>query len=275
VGLGKFYGMLIERGIILSHEMDEHYRQESLRECEDRSADLEKSSFICPCCLSSHDTMFDICPNCGVSFQELMSRDSGQEDTLAKREASPPDKKASRSKPFPVFEESLDEDLFDFPEPELHEKTSSKTAKENAGRGDFVGREKKIGTRNEYDDALDEIIPGMPLECVEERHTRRSKSRVRCQSCDETMEPALRDVYDRGRSHFALLLAGGSLILGILGILLLGVFSAYSVARMLVLYVTGLSLLSGVAFLTAGLFMYMARERVYFCSLCSRVVPRS
>jgi hypothetical protein len=274
VGLEKFYGMLLERGILLSNEMDEHNRQQSLRETEDQSADLEKSSFICPCCLSSHDTMFDICPNCGVSFQELMSRNSREEETLADKEASQPKKGPSRTKPFPIFDESMDEDFRDISGTEFLGATSPKSAKRENGYEGFSGREEQKKNNHRYDDALDEIIPGMPLEYAEDSPSHRPESKVRCDSCDEAMQPALRDVYDRGRSYLTLLLAGASLMLGILGVLVLGFFSTYSVARLLVLYATGLSLLSGVAFLTAGLFMYMARERVYFCSVCRRVLPR-
>lgn len=274
VGLEKFYGMLLERGILLSHEIDEHYRQENLRETEDGSNGLDKSSFICPCCLSSHDTMFDICPNCGVSFQELMSRNNTEEETLAEKEASQSIKRTSQNEVFPMFDESANEDLLDIPGAELLGKASSKSTKRDSGRADFVGREEQTKNPPKYDDALDEIIPGMPLEYVDDSHARHPEVKVRCEACDETMEPVLRDVYDRGRSYLTLLLAGAALMLGILGVLGLGFFSAYSVARLLVLYATGLSLLSGVAFLTAGLFMYMARERVYFCPICSRVHPR-
>jgi hypothetical protein len=274
VGLEKFYGMLLERGIILSHEMDEHQRLESLRETEDRTAEMEKSSFTCPCCLSSHDTMFDICPNCGVSFQELMSRNSREEEeTLAEKESSKSGKKSTQSKSFSLFDESVDADILGFPADEFLGK-ASKTAKQGAKYSNLIGREEQAKPHSKYDDALDEIIPGMPLEYVEESSSPRLGAKVRCESCNETMEPALRDVYDRGRSYLTLLFSGASLMLAIIGILALGFFSTYSVARLLVLYATGLSLLSGVAFLTAGIFLYMARERVFFCSSCSRVVPR-
>ena len=67
--------MLLTRGIIEQEELHEHYKREELREKESVQLDSASSSYICPCCLASQETMFDICPNCGVSFQELISAD--------------------------------------------------------------------------------------------------------------------------------------------------------------------------------------------------------
>lgn len=275
VGLEKFYGMLLERGILASHEIDKHYRQESLREGEDRSADLEKSSFICPCCLSSHDTMFDICPHCGVSFQELMSRSAGEEDVPPEKEASSQPKKSGiRNRVLGMFGRAKHEDPLDAPAAAILGKSPTRDDKLDIGHEEFLADEDLKKPRPKYHDALDEIIPGMPLDYVDDSAQQPPEAKVLCDSCDEIMQPALRDVYDRGRSYFALLLAGASLMLGILGLAALSLFNSYSLARLLVVYGTGLFLLSGVAFLAAGSFMYLARERVYFCSACSRVFPR-
>jgi hypothetical protein len=275
VGLEKFYGMLMERGILASHEIDERYRQESLQ-AEDHCADLEKSTFICPCCLSSHDTMFDICPNCGVSFQELMSRNAAQESVTneKKGESKPGRKSGIRDRMFGLFGGRQKEAQLDDPEVGVLGKAGSRGPKLDIRHEDFFQDDDLGKARAKCDDALDEIIPGMPLDYVEDTVPRPSETKAHCDSCDEPMQPALRDVYDRNRSYFTLLLAGASLMLGVLGLTALNLFNSYSLARLLVVYGTGLFLLSGVAFLAAGSFMYLARERVYYCSVCSRVFPR-
>jgi len=275
VGLEKFYGMLLERGILASEEIDERYRQESLREAEARSAELEKSSFICPCCLSSHDTMFDICPNCGVSFQELMSRSAEDEEGAAEKDtASPSNISGGGNQGFGSLADGRHEDPLDASANDILADTASRAAKRDIRHEDFLADGDVTSALPKYDDALDEIIPGMPLEYVDDAAPQPSPATVHCESCDTEMQPALRDVYDRSRSYFALLLAGASLMLGVIGLTALSLLNSYSLARLLVVYGTGLFLLSGVAFLAAGSFMYLARERVFYCSSCSRVFPR-
>jgi hypothetical protein len=74
VGLEKFYSMLMDRGILSPQELQESYRRQEPQDSyqgrkrgaqdPDDSAS-ETSSFICPRCLTSHETMFDVCPKCG------------------------------------------------------------------------------------------------------------------------------------------------------------------------------------------------------------------
>jgi len=273
VGLEKFFAMLLERGILAAYEIDERYRPQL--ETEEPPLELEKSSFICPCCLSSHDTMFDICPNCGVSFQELMSRSVREEEILAGSAAVPVE---STSEPEHDAAKTLgdggDRDPSCPPDAEFVNQVDEIAERPEAAPEFSMQSEALNNDRVEYHDALDEIIPGMPLDYVNDAEPHGSEEKVRCDSCDGAMEPALRDVYDRGRSYLAILLAGACLVLGIVGVTLLSLVGTLSVTRLLVLYGTGLFLLSGVALLTAGSFMYLARERVYYCSYCNRVFPR-
>ncbi len=78
IGLERFFDMLEERGILTSEEI-----QACKRDARAGGTDLdvsdERSSYICPCCLASHDVMFDICPSCGISFHQLISQSKGSE----------------------------------------------------------------------------------------------------------------------------------------------------------------------------------------------------
>ncbi|MBM3301104.1 MAG: hypothetical protein FJY85_14255 [Deltaproteobacteria bacterium] len=54
----------------------------------------------------------------------------------------------------------------------------------------------------------------------------------------------------------------------------LSFFDGYSLGRLFVVYITGMFLLFGAVFGAVGSFMYLAREKVYYCESCERIYPR-
>ena len=83
-GLERFYDMLQERGIIDPQEILARYVEADDADQEMKQDERESASFICPSCLSSHNVMFDICPDCGVSFQDMISQqDSDKQSDMA------------------------------------------------------------------------------------------------------------------------------------------------------------------------------------------------
>jgi len=281
--------------------------------------------------------MFDICPDCGVSFQDMISQDKPQEqyemsatsDTL-----ETPDQAAAqgadgfnvseageqvRAKEIPQEPEPTHDFFVDPSEMREHDrfcwpgeidfdksKNDEFASADNnefgePGSKDFSSRvasgfedsthdpsfsalgaeseSRKSGSTEKtggFDGSLDEFESGPRFESfLEEPHVYAGeKAGTLCESCDEVMEPTLRDVYDIKRSHVALILAGVCLVLGLLGSAAVSLFEGYSLARLFVVYTTGMCLLFGAILSSIGAFMHLARERVYFCSSCRRVYPR-
>lgn len=258
VGLDKFFGMLVDRGILHQAELEEHYRIEQAKE---NRAESEKSTYMCPSCLSSHDVMFDICPKCGVSFQELLSQTSPDrnwepESMEAKREFEP-------EKP----EHGKNPTDIEIPTADFLQKDFKAQTEEN----DFLGADDLHKRHAGFDEAFDEIVPGMPLDLVDDAE---QSSQFRCASCQEKLKTGLRDVYDRKRGKLALFISAGSLIGSFLGIAALGLLDGFSWFRLVTVYATGVGFISGTVFLAVGAFMNLAREKVYFCSSCGRIFPR-
>ena len=104
-GLEKFYSMLLDRHILGSQELQHHYKLENQRQTEAPKDEEEKAGFICPACLAAQDTMFDICPRCGVSFQELMSRERTPKEPVSE---APPVASSAREERVPLGEKILD-----------------------------------------------------------------------------------------------------------------------------------------------------------------------
>ncbi|MFH1113736.1 MAG: hypothetical protein V1792_07420 [Pseudomonadota bacterium] len=120
-----------------------------------------------------------------------------------------------------------------------------------------------------------EAAPRFESFVEEPDHEHEARPETLCESCDEVLEPALRDVYDRKRSHTALILSAAFMVLGLMGSAAVTLFDGYSLGRLFAVYGTGMCLLGGAILSSVGAFMYLARERVYFCSSCRRVYPRA
>lgn len=279
VGLDKFYGMLIERGIIDAGEITARDAPESAPENEARPIELEESSFICPSCLASHEAMFDICQNCGASFQDLISGEK-----LREPEVKPEEKLDSTAAPDALDWEREFSDLFTH-QPTLDDAVvHSESAVGQGPRidpagnsdSDEFGADRAGGvTAGGFDDARDEIMAGIPLAGTWDGPTDvPDEHGPKCGSCRGDLEPALRDVYDNRRSRVALMLCGVCVVVAVLGFASLGIFTSYSPLRMVAIAITGLSLVFSAVLGGVGAFMELAREKVYFCPSCNRVYPR-
>jgi hypothetical protein len=276
-GLDKFYSMLLDRGILASQELQDHRRRESLRDTPAPEDEQEKAGYICPACLVAQDTMFDICPECGVSFHELMSRDERPHKPV------PEDQRAQssvREKSRPLGEKILGAfsgvrkgNLFRAAEAGHEAKLAEAPAQQSEESYFAVADNSREGHPG-FDDPIDEIVHGRPLEYVDDEAPYSPTVEALCDSCQEGMQSGLRDVYDRGRSYLAMKMSATLMILGVFGCLMVTFFDGYSLWRLAVVCATGISFLAGAALLTVGSFMYLAREKVYHCPLCNRVYPR-
>ncbi len=273
-GLEKFYSMLLDRHILGSQELLHHYKRENQRQTEARKDEEEKARFICPACLAAQDTMFDICPSCGVSFQELMSRERTPKEPVSE---APPAASSARVEKVPLGEKILDvisgvrdRSLFG------HKNKSTGAPPQDGDDGNFAVADTTNEAHSGFDAPLDEMVHGSPLEYANDADADPDAPAVEalCDTCQERMQSGLRDVYDRNRSYLAMKMSGTFLVLGILGCLMVSFFDGYSLWRLAVVCATGISFLVGASLLTVGAFMFLAREKVYFCPLCKRVYPR-
>jgi hypothetical protein len=277
LGLEKFYGMLMDRGILTAEELQANYRGQK---AEDKDTDYgtgTSSAFICPQCLASHETMFDLCPNCGVSFQEMIN----QEPVMAPQQTAQATER-SIAKLDPIAMEAALDSMFSAP----LDQTPAQPPRLVPAEEDFYGRpenlmESEFQPGDEFgkfhrgfEDPRDEGVPGMPLDYAAPSGPSLETSEVLCDGCKTHMEPVVRDVYDRQRSIKALAAAGILFVLGFLAAAGLHFFSGYSFARLVVVYSTGMFLLFGTVLLTVGTFLFLAREKAYCCPSCKRVYPR-
>ena len=264
VGLEKFYSLLSERGIITQAELQEHHRLENLRE---RELSAETSSFICPCCLASHEEMFDICPSCGVSFQEMISSETLSNSQPRKATNSMADDLKYEAAPVVPIP---DEPPVSVPPAIIESEEPNKQLNSENEDGYFMNADDLAKASAGFDDSFDEIGE---LDSIGEDNLDQQDG-ILCDSCDGTMQPGLRDIYDRARSKQSLIVSGICFALGFLGSLALGLFDGFSFVRLIAVYATGLLLLFGAVFLGIGAFMFMAREKVFFCPSCTRIFPR-
>lgn len=276
-GLEKFYSMLLDRHILGSQELQHHYKQENQRQTEAPKDEEEKAGFICPACLVAQDTMFDICPRCGVSFQELMSRERTPNGPVSE---DPPVASSAREARVPLGEKILDvissvRDRSLFRDTAAQQENKSTSAPPRDGDdGYFAVAGTSSEARSGFDAPLDDMVHGSALEYANDADADAPAVEVLCDSCQERMQSGLRDVYDRSRSYLAMKMSATFLVLGILGCLMVSFFDGYSLWRLAVVCATGISFLVGASLLTVGAFMFLAREKVYFCPLCKRVYPR-
>ncbi|MGO9571576.1 MAG: hypothetical protein ACLP5H_28970 [Desulfomonilaceae bacterium] len=276
-GLEKFYSMLLDRGILSSQELQHHYRRENLHQPEAPKDEEEKAGFICPACLAAQDTMFDICPRCGVSFQELMSKERAPQgpDSEAPRAAS-----SAQEERVPLGKKILDvfsgvRERSPFGDTaSRQESKSTGVPPQDRDDGYFAVADNSSEARSGFDAPLNDIVHGSPLEYVNEADADSPAVDALCDTCQERMQSSLRDVYDRGRSYLAMKMSATSFVLGILGCLMVSFFDGYSLLRLMVVCATAISFLAGASLLTVGAFMFLAREKVFFCPLCKRVYPR-
>lgn len=300
-GLEKFYEMLQEKGVLHPDELTTRYAREISAEDDWDTPDMERSSFICPSCLASQDAMFDICPNCGVSFQDLISvakideNDSWHDGLvgpeLAMLPADPDQALSAEEGKLQQEQTTLEDPAADSeyfgppPESESGDLCPAQIAHEAAPTANFRSTsdfgaveaiaftEPASGFVDSFDDFDESDLP-FAAQQEESPSLLRSTGR-RCQTCEDEMQPGFRDMYDRERSHLALLGAGVCLVVALFGSVALSFFDGYSLGRLLVVYLTGMLLLFGSLLAGIGIFMVLAREKVYYCTECKSIYPRS
>ncbi len=277
-GLQKFLDMLTERGILGPGEIGNRYAAVTAAEEKAPITNSGEARFICPSCLSVHQDMFDICPTCGISFHQLISGSMPTPEPAEEKESeeafASPRSELWDEEPSDVFETVSMDKPADGPDAATEEK-SLPTAVASHQEEEFLPGPRATGFAAGFDDSLGEAAEGEPFDdYLDSARDPYPHVEVRCQACDEEMAAALRDVYDRKRSLQALMGSAICFSLGFLGTLVLSFFEGYSLARVIVLYLTGMSLFSGAILGVVGTFLYLAREKVYFCTRCRRVYPR-
>jgi uncharacterized protein (DUF433 family) len=299
-GLEKFYSMLQERGILSPDEIASRYAEQDDAVEEDRAV-AETSSYICPSCLTSHKTMFDICPNCGVSFQDLITAEghsrqpdwtTASEDLLGAEEVSQAelfstderDLPANEIPEHPLVEEEFSEHFAEGNRTEIRGEPAdagfSDIGEDEFGgslaEGDFPRDRANVAAAQFEDDVLHDVNGAVPYpdDYTESPAGAPWLPAARCDGCKGHLQPALRDIYDHRRSRLALVLSAILLVLVFFGSASLSFFDGYSLGRLVVVYITGMFLLFGAILGTVGAFMYLAREKVYYCASCERIYPR-
>jgi len=260
-GLETFYQMLEERGILKAQEVRKQSWSQS--EAIDNSSDVsdEKSSYICPRCLASHDTMFDICPSCGVSFHELISQDNSINGFTSSEDENPElynttTHGAEKKEYYPPSAEAA---------------STSKGPGRSTDSVEEILRNDDIPRFQTLDDSLEEIVSAAPIDSWEESAY---LHKVPCGTCGVPMEPGIRNIYDRVRALQSLLISGICFLSGFLGIVVLSLFQDQSFFRLAIFFSTVAFMILGVISATAGAFLFLAREKAYICRTCHRAYPR-
>ncbi len=289
-GLDRFYTMLVDKDILDSRELIDHQSRRDPQEwasTQDQSseADSGEGDLICPACYHAQATPFDVCPSCGGKVEDL-AQDGSRYETPERYQPNDPGSETDETDEV-VSEWSLDEDKpvmdkasvkqpvarpIEIPLQEKKMDPLSQRAVADEGRDRFRIPEFNVA-RPDPAQFGDDVEPGFPFDYdeVEERPEIKGPT---CEECEFPVRPTLRRIYDRGRSFLALAFSGIFLLLGFAGAFGVTLFQGYSLLRLAVIYLTGMSILLGCIFLALGIFMLLlAREKVYCCEGCGRVYP--
>lgn len=292
-GLDRFYGLLLERQILRSADFEGRTESTMEKEPERVAQDYEKPRFYCPSCLASQETLFDVCPDCGFDLHDsgrirsAQGHPEGLENTNAhfcSTGANPNvaglgcmEVKQDFSN-FPGVEESgLALSPIEIPLKGPHEDDLFHHSEWDYDREVFGGDASEFkNLSSSFDDTVDHVVPGMPLEYPSPTANEAGQSDFRCLHCEDVLEPAVRNIFDRQGSRRAFVVATVFLILGLAGVFALTSLEGYSLLRLFVVYLTGTFMLSGSALMALGIFMlFLARELVYLCRRCGRTYPRA
>ena len=193
---------------------------------------------------------------------------SADQSLLTEESAAPPDESAmdaGPAKPAPPIKVPLEDSRDDF----FTDEPASHAEHEASDHSHFH----EVGS--EFADSDDEIVSGMPLDYADEGQNVHPEAVSKCGNCSDELYPGVRKIYDSKRSIMAAIMSVACLVAGFLGAASLTLFEGYSVARLVVIYFTGVSILLGCVLVAVSLFMLLfARERVYACLSCGRVYPR-
>jgi hypothetical protein len=279
-GLEKFFSMLVDRKIISSQEL-------ALRRHEPGGAGRSSgtredvSGIACPSCGGAIETEFDICPHCGVFVADpgatpsAFTKGSRPEKSSSEREAEPffP----WRSSAGAACEAPNRSDDFtgggpiEIPLTEEPRKGFKDVTEGAAER--FKGLFRSV--KPDRNDAEDEVVPGLPLDIASrEGEGPDHGDAPHCIACDAPMREAVRNVYDRRSGLRGAMISAVLFMAGLLGAIGLAFCEGYSAARLLLIYVTGLSMLSGACMAALSVFMlFLAKEKVTVCDECHRIQP--
>lgn len=242
------------------------------------AAGNDESCFICPSCLEPQSTLFDICPRCSVSVQETMALENPTPNSLSEGLAE----KISENPTPGLSEAAHGDDPAAVRRDPVGAVSFSATVELPASAHPANPRNKIVRTNHDRTSQSSRLYPKArntsraPADSgIEESKPVPAVSGVRCDSCKGRMAPALRDIYDRSRSLQSLITAAICFAIGFVGSVSLSFMDAPSLGRLTVFFVTGIVILGGVVFWSVGAFMYMAREKVYFCPRCKRSYPRA
>ena len=276
--------MLEERSILTAEEIRARKKYAQAGDLDGKDVSDERSSYICPCCLASHDVMFDICPSCGISFHQLISQGKGSESKppasrLDQVDAGLPNTTESEPLEPPVYA------VEQKPEAAVNSEVTSddnvraadlgtNAATVDADHDEFIVKRSEPRFDTIFDDSIDEIVSGTPLDHVAAFNSMEHAVEVVCHSCERTMEPAVRNIYDRRSSLNALFFSAVFLVLGVCAATALSFFDGQSLQRLAVFFTAAILILAGSVFLTVGTFLFLAQEKVYRCPSCRRVFPR-
>jgi hypothetical protein len=234
--------------------------------------------------------MFDVCPNCGVLVQEYMAGNTRQSDSPADEDRPTaelqraPESEVAEIEGMSVVNVSLkgsdDSTPIEIPLFESVSGSAKATRRPVASvRGDletqFVWAENVQAPTPSAEALGEDVIPGMPIDSNDNQLARPYHRDAWCTSCATPMEPDLRHVYDSRSGRFSLQMAGIFFLLGFVGAFSLTLFNGYSFARLLVVYGTGMMLMGAAVFMTVGVLMLLAKERVFRCHSCDLVSPRA
>jgi hypothetical protein len=285
-GLDKFYALLLERQIISFSDLQDRMQDDFVEEDAHADSTRERPRFYCPSCLSSQETLFDICPDCGFDLHDsgrarsvrghhdplgdsaAYGRGSGQGIVeMGKDTVDFPEAKASEHDRRPIeipLKAPEDDDLFHHSDWD-HDKEVF---------GGEAFEFKKISSS--FDDNVDQVVPGMPLDYADPPARVQPRSAFQCLHCEDILETTVRQIFDRQATRLAFSIATVLLMAGLVGFFLLTALEGYSVLRLFVVYLTGMSMLVGCTLAAIGIFMrFLAREPVYLCRCCGRTYPRA
>lgn len=311
-GLEKFYSMLLEREILSYKDFQARHKGRDDVDTAEGSSDAGRR-FICPSCLGVHASDVDVCPDCGgagastdeasVERVEPASFESEDETRATPAAAEAVESDEEDDLGFDAFTPGSDEihggegletvaseerdefeDLFagdhdgfdldpieipseDDTDPVFSASERLGADEEGPDRGEFQGG---------FTETDEEVVSGEPFGYYDEAGDEESGASPACDVCNHHLEAGVRDIYDRKRGMSAFMISAFLLVLGFLGAGSLTLFEGYSFTRLAVVYFTGFSMLSGCVFFAFAVFMTsLARERVFYCRDCGRVLPRA
>jgi hypothetical protein len=284
-GLDRFYTLLVDRGVLDSNELEEHQgngnNEESHGYADESSHGTSSGdTLICPSCYHAQATPFEFCPRCGRSTaagtENAASLDKSNHETDADEEThvgrwpdaetmSPVKRTNLKGKPGQPIEIPLNEVEMEIMHP-------AGEPGEGVDPFDFS----ELQSVQPQEDEEDEIVPGLPFEYDDALGNQEGREPSLCAECDRPLFQVVHSIYTKSRSILGLAFAGVFLVLGFLGAWGVTLFQGYSHLRLVVIYLTGISLLIGSMFLVIGVFMLLlARQNVLYCDGCGRIYPHS